>query len=107
MRRRTFVSMTGLTAASLLTAGATTAHAEDEAHTCPPPNPAMPKRQLRSYWIASVTNIDWPSRTGRTLQNFTDSTAVAGQRYTYAISALDRVANESRPSEAVSLRAAR
>jgi uncharacterized lipoprotein YddW (UPF0748 family) len=69
MRRRTFVSMSGLTAASLLTAGATAAPAQaDEGATCPAPDPAVPKRQLRSYWIASVTNIDWPSRTGLTAE---------------------------------------
>ncbi|MGH4011029.1 MAG: glycoside hydrolase family 10 protein [Pseudonocardiaceae bacterium] len=28
------------------------------------PNPATPKRQLRAMWLASVTNIDWPSRPG-------------------------------------------
>ena len=27
-------------------------------------NPATPKRQFRAMWIASVTNIDWPSRPG-------------------------------------------
>jgi uncharacterized lipoprotein YddW (UPF0748 family) len=27
-------------------------------------DPATPKQQLRAEWIASVTNIDWPSRTG-------------------------------------------
>jgi uncharacterized lipoprotein YddW (UPF0748 family) len=26
------------------------------------PDPAVPKRQLRAMWIASVVNIDWPSR---------------------------------------------
>jgi uncharacterized lipoprotein YddW (UPF0748 family) len=25
-------------------------------------NPTVPKRQLRAMWIASVTNIDWPSK---------------------------------------------
>ncbi|HEY0454246.1 glycoside hydrolase family 10 protein [Actinophytocola sp.] len=34
--------------------------------TCPAPDPATPKQQLRAEWIASVTNIDWPSRTGLT-----------------------------------------
>ncbi|MDP9867809.1 MULTISPECIES: family 10 glycosylhydrolase [Streptosporangium] len=29
-----------------------------------PTDPATPKRQLRAMWIASVANIDWPSRTG-------------------------------------------
>ncbi|GAB3418065.1 family 10 glycosylhydrolase [Flindersiella endophytica] len=69
--------MTGLAAVSWLTAGAAatagatagaTAAQADEAVTCPPPDPAVPKRQLRSYWIASVTNIDWPSRTGLTAE---------------------------------------
>src|SRR5690349_13466750 len=27
-------------------------------------DPATPKRQLRGMWIASVANVDWPSRTG-------------------------------------------
>jgi uncharacterized lipoprotein YddW (UPF0748 family) len=31
-----------------------------------PTDPAAPKRQLRGDWIASVTNIDWPSRPGLT-----------------------------------------
>ncbi|MEU1397967.1 family 10 glycosylhydrolase [Micromonospora zamorensis] len=29
-------------------------------------DPAIPKRQFRGMWIASVANIDWPSRTGLT-----------------------------------------
>jgi uncharacterized lipoprotein YddW (UPF0748 family) len=28
------------------------------------PNPATPKRQFRASWVASVVNIDWPSRPG-------------------------------------------
>lgn len=28
------------------------------------PDPAKPKQQFRAMWIASVANIDWPSRTG-------------------------------------------
>ncbi|WHT20711.1 family 10 glycosylhydrolase [Crossiella sp. CA-258035] len=28
------------------------------------PEPAQPKRQLRGLWIASVSNINWPSRSG-------------------------------------------
>jgi uncharacterized lipoprotein YddW (UPF0748 family) len=31
---------------------------------CPAPDPATPKQQMRAEWIASVTNIDWPSRQG-------------------------------------------
>jgi uncharacterized lipoprotein YddW (UPF0748 family) len=34
--------------------------------TCTTLNPATPKRQFRAMWIASVVNIDWPSRTGLT-----------------------------------------
>jgi uncharacterized lipoprotein YddW (UPF0748 family) len=33
-----------------------------------PVDPAAPKRQLRADWIASVTNIDWPSRPGLTVE---------------------------------------
>src|SRR5688500_10820797 len=29
-----------------------------------PVDPATPKRQFRGMWIASVANVDWPSRTG-------------------------------------------
>ncbi|MQA27392.1 MAG: family 10 glycosylhydrolase, partial [Micromonosporaceae bacterium] len=32
-----------------------------------PTDPARPKRQFRAMWIASVVNIDWPSRTGLTV----------------------------------------
>src|SRR2546426_6083303 len=31
---------------------------------CPTPDPATPSRQVRAEWIASVVNIDWPSRPG-------------------------------------------
>ena len=31
-------------------------------------NPATPKRQLRGDWIASVVNIDWPSRPGLSVE---------------------------------------
>ncbi|WP_455432892.1 family 10 glycosylhydrolase [Streptosporangium soli] len=31
-------------------------------------DPATPKRQFRGMWIASVANIDWPSRTGLSVQ---------------------------------------
>jgi uncharacterized lipoprotein YddW (UPF0748 family) len=36
----------------------------DPAPSCPAPGPATPQHQLRAEWIASVTNIDWPSRPG-------------------------------------------
>ena len=35
---------------------------------------------------------------GRPLQGYTDATAAIGERYTYAVTALDRLWNESRPS---------
>jgi uncharacterized lipoprotein YddW (UPF0748 family) len=31
-------------------------------------DPARPKRQLRAMWIASVVNIDWPSRRGLSVE---------------------------------------
>ncbi|MCA5891904.1 family 10 glycosylhydrolase [Isoptericola sp. NEAU-Y5] len=40
---------------------------------------------------------------GRGLQEFTDTTAVPGERYTYVVTALDRVWNESGPSRARTL----
>ncbi|MDG4833554.1 family 10 glycosylhydrolase [Solwaraspora sp. WMMD1047] len=33
---------------------------------CPAADPAVPKRQFRAMWIASVVNIDWPSRSSLT-----------------------------------------
>ncbi|OLF07941.1 glycoside hydrolase family 10 protein [Actinophytocola xanthii] len=35
---------------------------------CPAPDPAAPKQQLRAEWVASVNNIDWPSRPGLSAQ---------------------------------------
>ncbi|MBI4859652.1 MAG: family 10 glycosylhydrolase [Candidatus Riflebacteria bacterium] len=31
---------------------------------CQPTDPPTPRRELRAAWIATVTNIDWPSRPG-------------------------------------------
>ncbi|WP_326553780.1 family 10 glycosylhydrolase [Micromonospora sp. NBC_01813] len=31
-----------------------------------PPDPATPKRQFRGIWLATVANLDWPSRPGLT-----------------------------------------
>ena len=39
-------------------------------------DPATPKRQFRGMWIASVANIDWPSRTGLTAAASRRSTGV-------------------------------
>lgn len=36
------------------------------------PEPAIPKRQLRALWIASVVNIDWPSRPGLSAETVAD-----------------------------------
>ena len=51
------------------TAGSPTAgspsHAARQGAPCSP-SPDAPKRQLRADWIASVVNIDWPSRPGLT-----------------------------------------
>jgi uncharacterized lipoprotein YddW (UPF0748 family) len=46
-----------------LGAAAPVAGAEPASHQCESAG-ATPKQQLRAEWIASVTNIDWPSRTG-------------------------------------------
>src|SRR6266496_1427858 len=40
------------------------APAEPGGLACPAPDPATPSRQVRAEWIASVVNIDWPSRPG-------------------------------------------
>lgn len=39
-------------------------------------DPATPKRQFRGMWMASVANIDWPSRTGLTPPLSSRSTGV-------------------------------
>lgn len=49
--------------------------------------------------LADATHLVGTLRAGRELlHTFTDTTAVAGQRYTYVVTALDRSNNESRPS---------
>ncbi|HEY0637713.1 MAG TPA: family 10 glycosylhydrolase [Pseudonocardiaceae bacterium] len=35
---------------------------------CPTPDPNVQKRQMRAVWIASVVNIDWPSRPGLSIE---------------------------------------
>ena len=47
----------------LVTTAAAPASAVGSAVSCQV-NPDQPKRQLRAMWIASVVNIDWPSRPG-------------------------------------------
>lgn len=62
--RRQFGTLAGLTAGAVVIpavgAGAAT------------PDPNAPKHQLRAMWIASVTNIDWPSATGLSVQQQQD-----------------------------------
>ncbi|HEV7649335.1 MAG TPA: family 10 glycosylhydrolase [Actinophytocola sp.] len=53
-----------LVAGALLTVPAAAAADPLGGADCPAPDPATPKQQLRAEWIASVTNIDWPSRPG-------------------------------------------
>lgn len=73
MRTARLLAVPALALATLLPLGATAAlstaaHADGAAppdRSCEP-DPAVPKRQLRADWIASVVNIDWPSRTGLT-----------------------------------------
>lgn len=43
------------------------------------PDPATPKRQLRAMWIASVVNIDWPTKA-----SYTAPDRVAAQKAEYA-----------------------
>lgn len=62
--RRQFGMLAGLTAGAVAipaTSGAAV-----------PPDPNAPKHQLRAMWIASVTNIDWPSATGLSVQQQQD-----------------------------------
>ena len=58
----------GVTAGLLLSGLAGTASAApapaDDARCAP--NPSTPLRQFRASWVASVVNIDWPSKTGLT-----------------------------------------
>jgi len=62
LSRRHFMVFAGTVAAGASVARPATAAGSGA--TCPPPDPATPKRQFRAMWIASVTNIDWPSRQG-------------------------------------------
>ncbi|BCL14148.1 glycoside hydrolase family 10 protein [Micromonospora sagamiensis] len=63
---------------------ATPAHAADPAATSTitaadcTTDPATPKRQFRAMWIASVTNIDWPTKA-----SWTDPNRIAAQQAEY------------------------
>jgi uncharacterized lipoprotein YddW (UPF0748 family) len=52
--------LSGLTSAAA--AAPATASSEDDARCAP--SPTTPLRQFRASWVASVVNIDWPSKTG-------------------------------------------
>ncbi|MFI7047974.1 family 10 glycosylhydrolase [Streptosporangium sandarakinum] len=56
-------AFTPTTAATAAVTTPRTAHAATALAACAT-DPATPKRQLRAMWVASVANIDWPSRTG-------------------------------------------
>jgi uncharacterized lipoprotein YddW (UPF0748 family) len=69
MLTKTLFMRRALIAAALVVAGglvapAPPASAGTTTPTCTT-NPATPKRQFRAMWIASVTNIDWPSAPGQ------------------------------------------
>ncbi|MQA24621.1 MAG: family 10 glycosylhydrolase [Micromonosporaceae bacterium] len=59
----TLAAASGLVIPQSAYAGASVAGAAPGVADCDP-NPATPKRQMRAMWIASVVNIDWPSRRG-------------------------------------------
>ncbi|MEU8264178.1 family 10 glycosylhydrolase [Micromonospora sp. NPDC048999] len=59
------VALLGALAAGTPARAADTAATTASSTTCPT-DPATPKRQFRAMWIASVTNIDWPSAASQT-----------------------------------------
>jgi uncharacterized lipoprotein YddW (UPF0748 family) len=62
---RRLLAMVLATATALSLAAAAPAAVAEPVTQCSP-DPAAPKQQLRAEWIASVANIDWPSRQGLT-----------------------------------------
>jgi uncharacterized lipoprotein YddW (UPF0748 family) len=62
---RLLTTLAVLAATLVVPTAANAAPQGDSSATCVT-NPATPKRQLRAMWIASVTNIDWPSSASRT-----------------------------------------
>ena len=59
------VALLGALIAGTPASAAETDATTDASTTCVT-NPATPKRQFRAMWIASVTNIDWPSKASQT-----------------------------------------
>ena len=66
------VLVTGLLTTGMLTTGPATARGSTASTTGCDTSADAPKRQLRADWIASVVNIDWPSRPGLTPQQQKD-----------------------------------
>ncbi len=67
LTRRTFLKCVGggLVGAALYAAVPPSVRARGlAAASCPPVPGVLPKRQLRATWIATVSNINWPSRPG-------------------------------------------
>jgi len=66
--RRTFIkgAAAGLAALPLLARSPSAAASTRElgGEECPDPGDIMPKRQFRGVWIATVSNLDWPSQPG-------------------------------------------
>lgn len=62
--RRTFLRRGAATTAALAAAGAAAAARPGRAHADPGDPGAVPAREMRGVWIASVANIDWPSAPG-------------------------------------------
>jgi len=63
MRRLLGIALVAASAAIALTPVVPAAAAPAPTAQCAP-DPATPKQQLRAEWIASVANIDWPSKQG-------------------------------------------
>jgi uncharacterized lipoprotein YddW (UPF0748 family) len=76
MRRRTFTTLALAPLGALALPGIASADDSPEPAPAPPADctldPAVPKREFRAMWIASVTNIDWPSRPGLDEQTLKD-----------------------------------
>ncbi len=68
MNRRGFLTLATAGAAGALFSVAigplSVAHADDSTSAGVTPGTTVRKRELRAMWIASVVNINWPSRTG-------------------------------------------
>lgn len=59
-------------AAAVTVPGGSAFAAPTTAHPAGTPDPNAPLFQLRAFWISSVTNIDWPSKTGLTARQQQD-----------------------------------